>query len=130
MALQWWAFLLLTLAPLSVLQLLLADALVELAWLHLPLFVAGLCSLFVSLPLFRRYKHALIATAQARDSAGEAAAWQRLAGCRQQAMLVAALPAWMACAGLLIGLNLVALLLLALSSTLVLLLYRIPAQLG
>ncbi len=65
----------------------------------MPLFMLGLLSLFASLPCFTRYKHALIATERAFDCAEEPAAWARLRRTRTQALVVAALPAWIGAFG-------------------------------
>jgi hypothetical protein len=127
---QWWAFLLLSLVPLIVLKWLLPDGVFDLSSLHMPLFVAGLCSLFVSLPLFSRFKHALITTQSAMNTENQAAAWADLARVRQHALFGAGLPAWIAALAVLVGLHLVALILLALCTVLIFWLYRIPPQLG
>ncbi|MNG21255.1 hypothetical protein D3C84_1055960 [compost metagenome] len=96
----------------------------------MPLFIAAMISLFITLPLFRAYKRALIATQQALGLAEEPAAWIELARRRRLAFLAAGLPAWIAAVAQLTGLHPVALFLLALSSVLLLCLYRIPRQLG
>jgi hypothetical protein len=130
LALEWWCLLGAALLPLLLLGQLLGIA--DPGWpdLHMPLFIAGLLSMFASLPLFSRYKHALIATQAALDSPTEAAAWSALARARRTGMLMAALPVWIAALALFSGLNPVALLLLALSSVVIGCLYRIPSQLG
>ncbi|MET1078955.1 MAG: MFS transporter [Pseudomonas sp.] len=130
LALAWWAQLGLTLAPLFLINLLLGTAPPLLPVLAMPLFIAALTSMFVSLPLFRRFKQALIATEKALDSADEPAAWMQLARVRRQAFLAAGLPAWIAAGAVLVGLNAIAQVLLALSSLVLLTLYRIPRQLG
>src|SRR5690606_19619178 len=86
LALQWWRLLGLALAPLFLANLLFGAAPAWLSVLQMPLFIAALASLFVSLPLFRAYKHALIATGQALDSEAEPAAWQQLIHCRRRAL--------------------------------------------
>ena len=96
----------------------------------MPLFVAGLASMFVSLPLFSAYKRALVATEQALDSAQEPDAWQELARRRRLAFLGAGLPAWIAAIAVFVGLEAIPLMLLGLSSLVLLYLYRIPRQLG
>ena len=96
----------------------------------MPLFIAALASLFVSLPLFRAYKHALIATGQALDSEAEPAAWQQLIHCRRRALQAAGLPAWVGALAVFSGLHAVPLTLLALASLVLFYLYRIPAQLA
>jgi hypothetical protein len=130
LALEWYALLAVGLLPLLLLGLLSGAG--DPGWpaLHMPLFIVGLLSMFISLPLFSRYKHGLIATQAALDSASESQAWSNLAKARRAGMLTAALPAWIAALALFSGLNAVALLLLALSSVVIGCLYRIPPQLG
>jgi len=127
--LAWWRQLGLTLAPLFVLNLLFgADQ--QAGMLSMPLFVAGLASMFVSLPLFSAYKRALIATERALNSPAEHDAWLELARTRRIAFLGAGLPAWIAAFAVFAGLEAIPLILLALSSVVLLYLYRIPRQLG
>ncbi|MDM8348022.1 MFS transporter [Pseudomonas sp. sp1636] len=129
LALAWWWQLALTLAPLSMLNLLFgADR--QLTALAMPLFLAGLASMFVSLPLFHAYKHALIATEKALDTPTESTAWLALAARRRLALLGAGLPAWIAAIAVFAGLEAIPLMLLALSSAVLCYLYRIPRQLG
>lgn len=129
LALAWWSRLLLTLAPLFGVNLLFG-AERQPGPLAMPLFIAGLLAMFASLPQFGAYKRALMATEKALDTPQEAAAWQALGQCRSRAMWVAALPAWVAVGALFAGLEGIPLLLLALSSLVLLYLYRIPRQLG
>jgi hypothetical protein len=125
----WWWQLGLTLAPLFGLNLLFgADR--QLTVLAMPLFIAGMAAMFVSLPLFHAYKHALIATGKALDSPAEPAAWLALAARRRLALLGAGLPAWVAAIAVFAGLEAIPLILLALSSVVLFYLYRIPRQLG
>ena len=129
LALAWWWQVLATLAPLLVFNALFAgDGSSSL--LAKPLFIAGAASMFVSLPLFQRFKLALIATEKALDTPAEPAAWIELARVRRQAFLAAALPAWIGALAVFAGLEAIALMLLALSSLVLLYLYRIPRQLG
>ncbi|HEX5842655.1 MAG TPA: MFS transporter, partial [Pseudomonas sp.] len=115
LALAWWRQLGLTLAPLFVLNLLFgADQ--QTGMLTMPLFIAGLASMFVSLPLFSAYKRALVATEQALDSPAEHDAWLALARSRRIAFLGAGLPAWIAAFAVFFGLEAIPLILLALSS--------------
>ncbi|SDH69972.1 MFS transporter [Pseudomonas panipatensis] len=129
LALGWWLHLLLALGPLALLMTWAAhrEALPQLAT---PLFVAGLVSMFVTLPLFRRYKHALIATGKALDSPDEGGAWLVLARTRRLAAIGASLPAWIGALAVFTDLSGVALILLGLTSLIILCLYRIPRQLG
>lgn len=129
LALAWWWQLAVVLAPLFVLNLLFgADQ--HVGVLSMPMFIAGLASMFVSLPLFHAYKHALIATEKALDSPEEPAAWLALAAQRRLALLGAGLPAWIAAIAVFAGLEAIPLILLALSSVVLFYLYRIPRQLG
>ncbi|AOE83326.1 MFS transporter [Pseudomonas sp. TCU-HL1] len=130
LALAWWRQLGYTLVPLLVMSYLFGDG--EPLWpmLQMPLFIAALVSLFLSLPLFSAYKRALVATEAALGRAEEPGAWQELARRRGKAFLAAGLPAWIAALAVLVGLNAVALFLLAMSSLVLLYLYRIPRQLG
>ncbi|MCW3149674.1 hypothetical protein N8H22_13800 [Stutzerimonas stutzeri] len=109
--------------------LLLGRASVQLGGWGLPLFAAGLVSLFFSLPAFTAFKHALIATEQALGRATESDAWTHLRRVRRRALLIASLPAWLAAAGALLGMEPVARLLLVFGSLALLVLYRIPRQL-
>jgi hypothetical protein len=128
LALAWWRQLGVALAPLLVFNLLFGGG--GTTVLTMPLFIAGLASMFVSLPLFTAYKHALIATGKALDSEAEPAAWLELDRVRLRALLGAALPAWIAALAVLAGLEAIPLALLALSSIVLHSLYRIPRQLG
>jgi len=130
LAYAWWRQLGLTLAPMFVLNLLFGSAEVALPVLALPLFIGGLASMFVSLPLFAAYKRALVATERALDTPAEPAAWIELAQRRRLAFLGAGLPAWIAALAIFVGLEAIPLMLLALASTVLLYLYRNPRQLG
>ncbi|MBU1282657.1 MAG: MFS transporter [Gammaproteobacteria bacterium] len=129
LALEWWRQLAVTLAPLFVFNLLFG-AEQKTGLLTMPLFIAGLASMFVSLPLFSAYKRALVATEKALDTADEHDAWLELARVRRLAFLGAALPAWIAAVAVFAGLEAIPLILLAISSIVLLYLYRIPRQLG
>lgn len=129
LALEWWRQLAVTLAPLFVLNLLFG-AEQKTGLLSMPLFITGLASMFVSLPLFSAYKRALLATEKALDTADEHDAWLELARVRRLALLGAALPAWIAALAVFAGLEAIPLILLAISSIVLLYLYRIPRQLG
>ena len=129
LALEWWRQLAVTLVPLFVLNLLFG-AEQKAGLLTMPLFIAGLASMFVSLPLFSAYKRALVATEKALDTADEHDAWLELARIRRLAFLGAALPAWIAAIAVFAGLEAIPLILLAISSIVLLYLYRIPRQLG
>ncbi|OCR24549.1 MFS transporter [Pseudomonas syringae] len=130
LALAWWWQLVVTLAPLLVASALFGSNDTMSLVLAMPLFIAGLLSMFVSLKPFGAYKRALIATEAALDTPEEAAAWRHLAAVRGKAFLAAGLPAWIAAAAVFVGLEAVPLVLLAISSVVLLYLYRIPRQLG
>ncbi len=127
---NWWQYLALALLPLFVINLVFGQADPLLPVLAMPLFIAGVASMFLSLRYFHGYKHALIATAKALDTAEEPAAWITLAARRRAALLVAALPAWIGALAVFVGLEAVPLCLLALSTLVLFYLYRIPRQLG
>nr|WP_298140545.1 MFS transporter [uncultured Pseudomonas sp.] len=129
LAWAWWRQLAYTLAPVLLLNLLFGEGLRP-GVLAMPLFIVGLASMFVSLPLFGAYKRALIATEKALDTDAEPAAWLELARCRRLAFLGAGLPAWIAGIAVFTGLEAIPLVLLALFSVVQLYLYRIPRQLG
>lgn len=129
LALEWWRQLAAALLPLFVLNLLFGAG-QQPGLLTMPLFIAGLASMFVSLPLFSTYKRALMATEKALDTPAEHDAWLELARVRRLAFLGAALPAWIAAIALFAGLEAIPLILLAISSFVLMYLYRIPRQLG
>ena len=128
LALAWWWQVLVTLAPLVLLNALFAAERAS-SLLAMPLFIAGLASLFVSLPLFNAYKRALMALANALDSEAEPAAWIELASRQRLGFVGAGLPAWIGAIGVFFGVEAVGLVLLALASATVMLLYRLPRQL-
>lgn len=130
LAVAWWQYLALALLPLFVLNALFGEGQGLLPVLAMPLFIAGVASMFVSLKYFGRYKHALIATQKSLDTAEEPAAWIALAARRRAAFLVASLPAWIGALAVFVGLEAVPLMLLALSTAVLFYLYRIPRQLG
>lgn len=122
--LAWWRQLGLTLAPLLVACIFFTAA--EPGIVALLLFVAGIGSLFISFKLYSAFKRALELTRAALDTPDEPAAWLRLAAVRRTAFLAASLPAWFAAVGVLFSLQAVAVVLLALVSLGMLMLYRIP----
>lgn len=130
LALEWWRWFGFALAPLFFLNVLFGSSQVLGSVMEMPLFIAGMASMFVSLRLFSAYKHALIATEAALDGEHEREAWLELARQRRKGFLGAGLPAWIAAIALFSGLNAVALILLSLSSVVLFCLYRIPRQLG
>lgn len=125
----WWWQLVLVLVPVITINILFESSR-QPGVLAMPFFIAGMLSMFISLPLFNAYKHALIATGKARDSDAEPAAWQALAKIRRKAFLGASLPAWIAAVAVFTSLEAVPLILLTLSSLVILYLYRIPRQLS
>lgn len=127
---NWWQYLALALLPLFVINLLFGQAEPLLPVLAMPFFIAGVASMFLSLRYFHGYKHALIATSKALDTADEPAAWLTLAARRRMALLIAAVPAWIGALAVFVGLEAVPLFLLVLSTLVLFYLYRIPRQLG
>ena len=130
LSVAWWKYLALALLPLFVINLVFGQGEAILPVLAMPLFIAGMASMFVSLRFFGPYKQALIATQKALDTPQEPQAWITLAARRRTAFLVAGLPAWIGALAVFVGLEAVPLMLLALSSAVLFYLYRIPRQLG
>lgn len=122
---RWWLHLSLALGPLFVL-LKWGPEFDSLGVLATPLFIAALCSMFVTLPLFRSYKLALIAVGKKRDEADEPEYWVDLVRTWRNGVLGASLPAWIGALACFTDLTGVAILLLALTSLLILWLYRVP----
>ncbi|WP_236194178.1 MFS transporter [Pseudomonas glycinae] len=130
LSIAWWKYLALALVPLFVINGVFGQGEAILPVLAMPLFIAGVASMFVSLKFFGRYKHALITTQKALDTPEEPAAWIALAACLRSAFVVAALPAWIGALAVFVGLEAVPLMLLALSTAVLFYLYRIPRQLA
>ena len=86
---SWWQQLLLTLLPLVLVTWLFGKSEPLLPELAMPLFIAGVASMFVTLRTFGPYKHGLINLQKALDTAQEPAAWDELARARQRALLAA-----------------------------------------
>nr|WP_249121939.1 MFS transporter [Pseudomonas juntendi] len=130
MALAWWQYLAVGLLPLPVMSWAFGGGEALVPILAMPLFIAGAATMFLSLPRFGAYKRALIATSKALGTAEEPAAWIELARVRRLAMLYACFPGWVAALSVGGGLEAVPQILLAISTVVVLYLYRIPRQLG
>jgi hypothetical protein len=132
LALAWWRQLALTLGPLLVVCVFFGggEEPVTPSVFAMPFFIAGVASMFVSLKPFGVYKRSLIATQKALDTPQEPGAWLRLAADRRMAFLAAGLPAWIGALAVFAHLEAVPLALLALSSVILLYLYRIPRQLA
>ncbi|KIU51126.1 MULTISPECIES: hypothetical protein [Pseudomonas] len=130
LAFAWWQFFAIALAPLLVFGWAFGGSVARVPLLVMPVFLAGLASMFFSLPRFSAYKRALIATEKALNSAEEPAAWIELARVRRVSMLFACLPAWVAALSVFVGLEGVPQILLAIASVVILYLYRVPRQLG
>ncbi|MBH3430014.1 MFS transporter [Pseudomonas alkylphenolica] len=128
--LAWWQYLAVALAPLLVFAWAFGDVQSLIPILAMPVFIAGVASMFLSLPRFGAYKHALIATQQALNTDAEPAAWIELARVRRVGMLFACLPAWVSALSVFVGLEAVPQILLAISTLVLMYLYRIPRQLG
>lgn len=130
LALAWWQYLAVGLVPLLVMAWAFGSSEALIPVLAMPLFIAGAATMFLSLPRFGAYKRALIATSKVLDTPEEPAAWIELARVRRLAMTYACFPAWIAALSVLVGLEAVPQVLLALSTVVLLYLYRIPRQLG
>ncbi|MBC3421020.1 nuclear fragile X mental retardation-interacting protein 1 [uncultured Pseudomonas sp.] len=130
LALAWWQYLAVGLVPLPVMAWAFGGGQALIPVLAMPLFIAGAATLFLSLPRFGAYKRALIGTSKVLDTPEEPAAWIELARVRRLAMTYACFPAWIAALSVLVGLEAVPQVLLALSTVMLLYLYRIPRQLG
>ncbi|PWB34341.1 MFS transporter [Pseudomonas sp. SDI] len=126
----WLQYLVVALAPLLVFSWAFGGGEPLVPILAMPLFIAGIATMFLSLPRFGAFKRALIATHKALDTEQEPAAWIELARVRRIGMTFACFPAWVAALSVLVGLEVVPQMLMALSSVVVLYLYRIPRQLG
>ena len=127
---SWWQQLLLTLLPLVLVTWLFGKSEPLLPELAMPLFIAGVASMFVTLRTFGPYKHGLINLQKALDTPQEPAAWDELARARQRSLLAAGLPTWIATLAVFVGLEGVPLLLLVLSTLVLFYLYRVPRQVG
>lgn len=130
LTIAWLQYLVVALAPLLVFSWAFGSSEPVIPILAMPMFIAGVASMFLTLPRFGVYKHALIATGKALGSEAEPAAWIELARVRRLGMLFACLPAWIAALSVLVGLEAVPQILLAISSVVILYLYRIPRQLA
>ena len=130
LALAWWQYLAIGLMPLPVMAWAFGGGDPLIPVLAMPLFIAGAATMFLSLPRFGAYQRARIATSKVLGTGEEAAAWIELARVRRMAMLYACFPAWVAALSVLVGLEAVPQILLAVSTVVVLYLYRIPRQLG
>lgn len=130
LALAWWQYLAVGLVPLLVMAWAFGGSEALIPVLAMPLFIAGAATMFLSLPRFGAYKRALIAISKVIDTPEEPAAWIELARVRRLAMTYACFPAWIAALSVLVGLEAVPQVLLALSTVVLLYLYRIPRQLG
>jgi len=126
----WLQYLVVALAPLLVFAWAFGGREPLIPILAMPMFIAGVASMFLSLPRFGAYKHALIATQKSLNSDDEPGAWIELARIRRLGMLFGCLPAWVAALSVFVGLEAVPQVLLAISSVVLLYLYRIPRQLG
>ena len=130
LALAWWQYLAVGLVPLPVMAWAFGGGEPLIPVLAMPLFIAGAATMFLSLPRFGAYKRVLIATDKQLGTPEEPGAWIELARVRRLAMVFACFPAWVAALSVLVGLEAVPQILLALSTVVILYLYRIPRQLG
>lgn len=127
---SWWQYLAAAVAPLLALAWAFGGSQALIPTVTMTVFIVGVASMFLSLPRFHAYKHALIATEKALNSESEPAAWAELARVRRRGMLFACLPAWVSALSVFVGLETVPQILLVISSLVLLYLYRIPRQLG
>ncbi|MFL6611131.1 MAG: MFS transporter, partial [Pseudomonas sp.] len=104
LAVSWWQYLALALLPLFVINAVFGQGEAILPVLAMPLFIAGVASMFVSLRFFGGYKNALVATQKSLDTPEEPQAWITLAARRRAAFLVAGLPAWIGALAVFVGL--------------------------
>ncbi len=130
LAMSWYQQLVLSVLPVFVANGLFGQLQPLLPVLTMPLFIAGVASMFISLRFFRAYKRSLIATQAVLDTPEEPAAWIALASVRRKALVVAALPTWVGTLAVFVGLEAVPLVLLVVSTLVLFYLYRIPRQLG
>lgn len=93
-------------------------------------FVVALFLLFLNAKPFQRFKHAVIAVGQSRDTEHEQAAWQHLMHIRLQALWYACIPAWCGALAKVLGLEMPVVLLLAVATPVLFWLYRTPRQLS
>lgn len=93
-------------------------------------FVLALSLLFLNAKPFQRFKHAVIMVGQARETAQEADAWQRLMHVRLRALWYACIPAWSALFAKVLGLDTPVVVLLTLATPVLFWLYRTPKQLS
>lgn len=126
----WWQQLGLTLAPLFVMSWAFGQMEPVMPVLALPLFMAGIAGLFLSVPRLGLFRRALHATEDALGTHNEPAAWVGLARIRRVGFLLAGIPAWVAALDVPFGLEPLPQCILALISVGLLCLYRIPAKTG
>ena len=93
-------------------------------------FAVALFLLFLNNKPFQRFKHAVIAVGQVRNTEQESNAWQHLMHTRLQALWYACIPAWAAALAKTLGLEMPVVVLLALATPVLFWLYRTPKQLS
>ncbi len=71
LSVSWWKYLALALLPLFMINAVFGQGEAILPVLEMPLFIAGMASMFVSLRFFGPYREALIATQKALDTREE-----------------------------------------------------------
>lgn len=130
LARAWWQQLGLTLAPMFVMSWAFGQMDPVMPVLALPLFMAGIAGLFLSIPRLSLFRRALHATEDALGTPNEPAAWVGLARIRRFGFLLAGIPAWVAAVAVPFGLEPLPQCVLAVISGGLLCLYRIPAKLG
>lgn len=125
----WWLQLAVALLPVWLLPTAIFDLEQHTGLASLLFFVCALFLLFLNAKPFQRFKHAVIAVGQSRDTENEHAAWQDLMHIRLQALWYACIPAWSATLAKTLGLEMPVVALLALATPMLFWLYRTPRQL-
>ena len=125
----WWLQLAVALLPVWLLPAAIFDLAPHDEIASLLFFVGALFLLFLNAKPFQRFKHAVIAVGQSRDTENEHAAWQNLMHIRLQALWYACIPAWSATLAKTLGLEMPVVALLALATPMLFWLYRTPRQL-
>lgn len=126
----WWLQLAVAMLPVWLFPSAIYDLGAQIERVSVLFFVVALTLLFLNNRPFQRFKHAVIALGEVRDTEQEAAAWQHLMHCRLQALWYACLPAWAAALAKLLDLEMPVIVLLAVATPVLFWLYRTPRQLA
>ena len=130
LAMLWWLQLAVAVLPVWLFPAAVYDLGAQTELVSLLFFAAALCLLFLNHKPFQRFKHAVIAVGQARNTEQEPAAWQHLMHIRLQALWYACIPAWAAALAKILGLEMPVVALLAIATPVLFWLYRTPQQLS